>query len=295
MITREMAWRVFAAEFNASRLEIKGEGDKAPSHLISPLGASVNRLFVVGVLTDIDNIGSEEEPMWRARITDPTGTFYLSSGQYQPEATAALAKIQAPKFVAVVGKTRTYSPEEGTMYVSIRPEKVRVVDAAVRDLWVLETCKATMKRVKAVKLAKDMSQPTAEALVEKGVSPILADGIIKAMDHYGEIDLKRYEEAVVRSVKYLLPETEGGMAVHEETSDVPEEIDDEPEESIDKEKVILQFVESLDKTGKGAPWDDIVKAAEKVNISRDELDEVTNSLLDKGLVYEPSLGKMKII
>ncbi|MCE5295899.1 MAG: glycerol dehydrogenase [Euryarchaeota archaeon] len=295
MITREMAWRVFAAEFNASRLEIKGEGDKAPSHLVTPLGAAINRIFVVGVLTDIDNIGSEEEPMWRARIQDPTGTFYLSSGQYQPEATAALSKIQPPKFVAVVGKTRTYSPEEGTMYVSIRPEKVRIVDAAVRDLWVLETCKATIKRIEALKEAKEMSQPTAEALVKLGFNQTLADGVIKAMDHYGEVDLQRYKESVIDSLKYLLPETQGGLTVHEEVSDMPEEIEDEPEESIDKEKVVLQFVETLDKTGKGAPWDDIVKAAEKANIARDELDEITNSLLDKGLVYEPALGRMKII
>jgi hypothetical protein len=295
MIAREMAWRVFAAEFNSSRLEIKGEGDKAPSHLVTPLGAAINRIFVVGVLTDIDNIGSEEEPMWRARIQDPTGTFYLSSGQYQPEATAALSKIHPPKFVAVVGKTRTYSPEEGTMYVSIRPEKVRIVDAAVRDLWVLETCKATIKRIDALKEAKEMSQPTAEALVKLGFNQTLADGVIKAMDHYGEVDLQRYKDSVIDSLKYLLPETQGGLAVHEEVSDMPEEIEDEPEESIDKEKVVLQFVEGLDKTGKGAPWDDIVKAAEKANIGRDELDEITNSLLDKGLVYEPALGRMKII
>jgi len=38
-----------------------------------------------------------------------------------------------------------------------------------------------------------------------------------------------------------------------------------------------------------------VSEAGKAGIERDELDEITNSLLDKGLVYEPVLGKMKII
>jgi RPA family protein len=162
VISRELAWRVFAAEFASTRLEIKGEGDKAPSHLVTPLGASINRLFVVGVLTDIDNIGTEEEPLWRARVQDPTGTFYVSSGQYQPEATAALSKIHPPKFVAIVGKTRTYSPEEGTMYVSIRPEKVRVVDVSIRDNWVLETCRSTLKRIDAMAEAMKMAPPNAE-------------------------------------------------------------------------------------------------------------------------------------
>ena len=35
---REVAWRVFAGEFNSSRLEIKGEGEKVPSYLVTPLG-----------------------------------------------------------------------------------------------------------------------------------------------------------------------------------------------------------------------------------------------------------------
>ena len=56
-----------------------------------------------------------------------------------------------------------------------------------------------------------------------------------------------------------------------------------------------RLVEQLDKGGKGAAWDDIVAEARKSGIEREELDEISNSLLDKGLVYEPVLGKMKVI
>ena len=45
MIYREVAWRVFAGELNSSDLEVRGEGEKAPSYLITPLGAQINRLF----------------------------------------------------------------------------------------------------------------------------------------------------------------------------------------------------------------------------------------------------------
>ena len=58
MKAREPAWRVFASEFNASTLKIKGEGEKAPSYVVTPLGAMVNRLFIVGILTDIQNLGT---------------------------------------------------------------------------------------------------------------------------------------------------------------------------------------------------------------------------------------------
>ena len=301
MKNREVAWRVFAGEFSSSRVEIKGEGEKMPSYVVSPLGAMMNRVFVVGVLTDIENIGSNE-PFWRARISDPTGTFYLSSGQYQPEATMALSKIQPPKFVAVVGKIRTYSPEEGTMYVSIRPEKITVVDMALRDYWVMETCKATLRRISAMEEAKQMSTPSVDELVKLGYGQALAEGVVKIIETYGEVDLKNYRNMVVDALKFLMPEHHTGVDVPDMDSEAPEEIDDEevidPEAQQtqeDKEKVVLALVEQLDKGGKGAAWDDIVAEAKKSGIEREDLDEISNSLLDKGLVYEPVLGKMKVI
>ena len=100
---RELAWRVFAGEYNDSTLEIKGVGEKTPSHIITPLGSKVNRLFVVGVLTDVENV-SEGGEFVRAHISDPTGVFTLYSGQFQQNATDQLLSIDAPAFVAVVGK-----------------------------------------------------------------------------------------------------------------------------------------------------------------------------------------------
>ena len=49
---RQPAWRVFAGEFNDSTFEIKGEGDMTPSYVVTPLGAKINRVFIIGVLTD---------------------------------------------------------------------------------------------------------------------------------------------------------------------------------------------------------------------------------------------------
>ena len=105
-MNREVAWRLFAGEYNDSNLEAGGGGDRAPTYVVTPLGARVNRLFVVGVLTDVENVGTDGQPMWRARITDPTGTFHVYAGQYQPEAAAKLAKIKPPAFAAVAGKSR---------------------------------------------------------------------------------------------------------------------------------------------------------------------------------------------
>jgi len=300
MIAREVAWRVFAGEYNSSRLEIKGEGERAPSYVVSPLGAMINRVFIVGVLTDRENIGTEEEPLWRARVSDPTGTFYVSSGQYQPEATAALSKIDPPAFVAVVGKTRTYSPEEGTMYVSVRPEKVTVVDARMRDHWVLETCKSTLKRIDAISAATEMEAPNLEELIRLGYPRALADGVVRSLSHYTDLDLGRYRGMVVDSLKFLLPEYQGEAEgeMPERLAESAEEIDDDEKEAKaeeDKEEKVLATITALDRSGKGASWDEVVDEVKKAGIDKTELEEITNSLMDKGMIYEPVLGKMKLI
>lgn len=300
MIGREIAWRIFAGEYNQSRLELKGGGDRMPSYIVSPVGAMINRVFLVGVLTDLDNIGTGDEPLWRGRLQDPTGNFYISSGQYQPEATAILSKMEPPAFVAIVGKVRTYSPEEGTMYVSVRPEKVRAVEAKERDYWVLETCKATLRRIDVMAEAKKMAAPSVEGLILSGAPRMLAEGAVKALSFYRDIDLQRYRNMVVDALKFLLPEyqPEPEEDIAPAEVDRPEEIEDEEEaEAVQqaREDKVLAIITKLDKSGKGAAWDDIIEEVKRIGMDRTELEEITNSLLDKGLVYEPVLGRMKRI
>ena len=45
-------------------------------------------------------------------MNDPPGSFYVSAGQYQPEAALALSKIRPPAYVAIIGKARTYCSKE---------------------------------------------------------------------------------------------------------------------------------------------------------------------------------------
>jgi len=296
MITREVAWRVFATEYNSSSLEYRGEGERSPSYVITPLGAMVNRLFVVGVMTDSENIGTEDEPLWRARISDPSGVFYISAGQYQPEAALAISKIVPPAFVAVVGKSRTYSPEEGTVYVSIRPESVNVVTEDIRDYWVLETARSTLRRIEVMRDALEMEAPSIEELVRLGHDERIAEGVVRSLEHYMGIDLEIYRAMVADALRYLLPAYEADFPMSEELAEAPEEIELEEEikGDYDKEEIVLAIIERLD-SGKGAPWDDIVEEAAASSIGKTELEEITNSLLDKGLIYEPVLGKMKRI
>ena len=148
--TREVARRVFAREYNDASYTFKESDDeRAPIYLLLPTGARANRTFVVGTLTEKEDIGDDSE-YWRGRIVDPTGTFFVYAGQYQPEAAAALRDIDAPSYVAIVGKPRTYEPEDGDgVIVSVRPESITAVDAGTRDRWVVETAQRTLERVRA--------------------------------------------------------------------------------------------------------------------------------------------------
>jgi RPA family protein len=147
--TREVARRVFAEEFNDAGYTFKESDDeRAPVYLLLPTGERANRIFLVGTLTEKEDVGEDNE-YWRGRIVDPTGTFFVYAGQYQPEAASALRDLEAPAYVAVVGKPRTYETDDGSINVSVRPESITEVDAATRDRWVTETAERTLDRIAA--------------------------------------------------------------------------------------------------------------------------------------------------
>jgi len=314
--SREVAWRVFADEYNSSSVEIRDEGEYAPAYVLTPLGALVNRVFAVGVLTEVENMGTDEEPLYRARLQDPTGVFYVSAGQYQPEAAKVLGGLSWPCFVAVVGKTRTYSPEEGLVYVSLRPEVVKEVGAEERDLWTLEAAKGTLKRITAMRDALAMESPSEEELLQLGHSAKLARGVVSAIDAYGEVDVDRYQRTVSDALGFLLsgegelplvsPEDKVAPATPEETpAEAPAPVAEAaapakkeggpPETEDEMDDLVLSLVRELDQGAKGAAYDAILEKARATGMDRDAFEETINRLLDQGLIYEPILGQIKLI
>jgi len=304
---RETAWRVFAGEYNDSTVEIKGNEKMSPSYVVTPLGAKINRLFIIGVLTDTENI-SEQGELLRAHVSDPTGVFTLYSGQYQQDATDALSDIEVPAFVAIIGKSRTYTPEEGTLYVSIRPEKIMEVNAQTRDRWILETCKNTKDRVEAIMEAMKMTETNIKELKKLGYSRELSEGIAAALENYENIDLDKYVTLIHESLQYLVPskktlpdikideKTEKEEKTTEENIEETEEITTETEKeegnSEEIEKTVLETIKKLEGDD-GAPWDSITEKCEKTGLDKDSIEEALSSLMDKGLIYEPVLGTIK--
>ncbi len=146
---REVARRAFATEFNDMTYVFKESDDEmAPNYALMPTGERANRVFFVGTLTEKEDIGDDSE-YWRGRVVDPTGTFFVYAGQYQPDPAAVLRDIEPPAYVAVVGKPKTYETDDGDTNVSVRPESINVVDAATRDRWVAEAAERTIERIRS--------------------------------------------------------------------------------------------------------------------------------------------------
>jgi len=296
LIQRETAWRVFAGELNSSSLEKKGEEEKSPTYLVSPLGTKLNRILIAGVLLEKQNTGSDEEPLWRARIEDVSGSYFINVGRYQPEAAAAMASLETPSFVAVIGKIRTYRPDETRLLVSVRPERIIKIDAATRQRIVLETAQCTWERLNKMKKVLSMPDATAAELAGNGMTAEEAEGILEAVAYYEMPDSSRYLKLIQNSLRMLLPDKEIDLGLPED--DAPDEIViDERSDSndADKEDLVLDMLGELDRDGRGAPMDELVRRAATEGITNTELEEITSSLMDKGLVYEPVLGRLKRI
>ncbi|MDQ2072451.1 hypothetical protein RBH20_07890 [Haloarcula sp. H-GB4] len=184
---REVAHRLFAAEFDDADFSYsESDEERAPNYVVTPTGARVNRLFLVGVLTELEQVNDD---VLRARVVDPTGPFVIYAGQYQPDELAFLEAADPPMFVAVTGKARTFQPDDSDrVFTSVRPESISEVDADTRDRWVVQAAEQTVSRIGQMASAKQADLAGDElrlALLDRGIDESAAAGITLALDHYG--------------------------------------------------------------------------------------------------------------
>ena len=288
MLKREVAKRVFAKEFEACReLEKDSRPDsdihdsKSPNLLISPIGTILNRVFVVGVLTELDNIGTQNE-MWKARIVDPTGAFTVYAGQYQPDASIFFSTVQIPAFIALTGKARIYEPEPGSVFVSIRAEEVNVVDEEIRNRWIVDTAEQTVERLEIFSDALNsgyQGEQLREYLLEKGVSSELTEGICIVLEREGAPQefANLLRASITDGLKYLdfnAEDSEGAKA--------------------DQKEFVLELLREMG-GNKGVDYASFIDNAVSRGIPEDVVEEVIRSLLASGQCYEPRIGVIRLV
>jgi RPA family protein len=288
LLKREVAKRVFAREFEACReLEKSARPDsealdsKTPNLLISPLGLILNRIFVVGVITELDSIGTQND-MWKARIVDPTGAFTVYAGQYQLEASIFLSTVQIPAFIALTGKARIYEPEPGSVFVSIRAEEANVVDEEIRNRWVVDAAEQTIDRLEAFSDAL-ASGYRGEKLrgyfLEKGISSELTEGISIALER---------ERAPQEFVKLLR------ASIREGLKSLDFDSGNNAGDNADQKEFVLELLRDMG-GNRGVDYAAFVDTAVSRGIPEELVEEVVRSLLAGGQCYEPRIGIIRLV
>lgn len=148
---REPARRVFPSELADAGHTFKlSDEERAPNYALLPTGERANRVFIVGTLTEVEDVGTDSEYL-RGRVVGPDGTAFVYAGQYQPEPASFLrqAKGDTPMFVAVTGKPKSYETDNGDVNVKLNPEVISEVDRDTREQWVSETAEQTLARIEA--------------------------------------------------------------------------------------------------------------------------------------------------
>lgn len=193
---REPAVRLFAGEFNASKLLKKySDDEKAPSYLITPTGAVANRVLISGVLVERNEKEDSRGSKWyKLKINDNTGMFTVTIGTYQPDAIREIAEIKAPEFVVVIGKPSVFEGENGSLFTSLKAENIIVCDPETRNVWTLDTAQKTLARIVMMDELRSGSEV-------EGIDPRAKE----AVDYY-KGDLKKYDEFVKKAV--------GNLALH---------------------------------------------------------------------------------
>jgi len=219
--SREVARRVFAEELkscNYSFRESEDQSQYAPQYLLTPTGAKCNRVFMVGTMTEKDDIGGDTE-YWRGRVVDPTGSILIYAGQYQPEAAQIMANMEAPAFVAVVGKPNLYQTEDGNIIISIRAESIQRVTEATRNQWIMDTARRTHERLRALKSAGAVPISGSFSTADRVSAPSPVQDFQRALEHY-HADVEQYRQMVIRALTSLKGDLMQGSDVQEDVTPV---------------------------------------------------------------------------
>ena len=313
IMDREIAWRIFAHEFNTSNLYVSEGDDRAPNYIITPTGVKCNRLFIIGVVTEVENIGKDNN-LWRARIADPTGVFTVYAGQYQPEAAILLSEIHVPAYVALVGKARKYEPEDGAVYLSVRPEEINISDEKQRDRWVLETVERTLERIKIIEdaLKSGLSGDELSEFLSKKVTNIaLLNGVMLAIEHYKNLDktlmeLKKILAHAIDTVNTINTAANDSDIMKPPQPEIIKEQEvpgkniqnsnksyssEEPPE-LEPKEILAAIIDELD-TGTGISFSKVIETARKAGIDAQSVELSLKELMDEGRCYEPKIGVLK--
>ena len=294
-VGRQSAIRIFAQEYSESSLVERGEGEFAPSFVITKLGARVNRCLVCGGLERMERRDGDSGPYYAGQIRDPSGTHYFNVAPFQPElhpdAEELLARFETGDsiLVSMIGRQQTRESEDGGIFTSIRAESFVETDLESYKSWMVDAADATLRRLDAYDSSQGV-ELTEEDLRNVGVPKDLVSGLIKSREHYSEFDTEAYRVWILKAFSSALGRAEETPEVSIEENVKPVEsraVD--PVESADPRDVILGILSS--NGGDLVEYDDLVAACISAGSSGEAAEDAIEHLRDVTMeISEPSFG-----
>ena len=305
MSLREPAWRVLAQEFQASLEEEKGIGERAASYLLSPLGARMNRVLVVGTLPPAESIGKDEsQPFLRSKLTDPTGSLTVTAGGFQPRALAALKRWTAAGLALVVGKAHLYRGRDGVGYGSVRAEALRAIGEADYRFHLAVAVEQTHRRIQLVERLR--AEPTATVPLAEAPRGWV-EAARAATRRYPALDRGTFDRGLFAAIAFASgeppasaappatpPAARGGGARVTRTPPVAPR----PAPSAQERALESSFLDILDELTEGSVdgYADLKEALERAaarGLSEPAAEELLNRLEEAGVLEEPVVGKLR--
>ena len=308
---REPGVLVLAKELSAAIEKHVEDREYSPTYLISEIGAKLSRVLIAGVLDQLENRGSDEDPFYTARVIDPNGDFYyLQAGQYNPEGAAALSKLEAGVPVLCVGKVRARTPEDSERtYVSVQPETIRAVSMDEVGHWAVRACEKLNNRIIANKAFGNDDG----ALKKANLTTREMNGLELSKEFYPTVAVENYQALLYDCLTRLAggdvatPETtnftgefepakttEAETEIQEQTKEIKENPEEKTETSAtdDNEAKVLALIKKMDE-GDGIYYDDLGIAISTEGVDGPMLDEILDSLTDQGLIFQPRFNHYK--
>jgi RPA family protein len=309
---RETAWRVLAQEFGASNEEEKGVGDRAASYLLSPLGARMNRVLVSGVLSPGEPVGRDpENPFYRAKLTDPTGTVSVTAGGFNPRALAALRSVTAPTPAIVVGKVHLFRGRDGTAYSSVRAESIRAATPEEVRGHLADAVDQTAERIRL--LAELTNEPLRPTTAVGSFPQLWVKSAREARRRYPKVDVGAYQGPLRETLRVIsgevaLPAPVGLSAAPPPAEPTPPATSVRITRTVPppppptataaeraEESALLDVIDQLaEKSADGyASLNEVVRPAARTGVTSDRVEELLGRLEETGAVEEPVVGRLR--
>ncbi|MCQ1538982.1 hypothetical protein FTO68_08315 [Methanocalculus taiwanensis] len=145
--------------------------ERGDNGFITPTGASLHRLFQIGVLTEVHVQNSRAV---EARMSDPTGGIAISVNRSCPLVADLLAATEPPAFVAISGELSQRGREE----IRVIADSCKVVEREDRDRFVHLCAEETLQRLEQRGSLSDEQREIAE-MVQKALKVVSGQPIVQ--------------------------------------------------------------------------------------------------------------------